>query len=194
MKKRILGLVFGLILAFLLTGIKGFAADGDLIVNGNIGVGITTPTEKLDVNGNVKATGFIGPGIIRQIQTLSPTTDISTTSTAFVDMPGMSITLTTKASILLIFWNTQFHNTGIGWVNIETLLDGLRVGPTYGGTYSASGSNANSVGGHTVVTVAAGTHTVKLRWRVTGTPTVYNYPNTFSDYYGRTLTVIEVGQ
>tara|TARA_R110000851_G_scaffold237164_1_gene389994 strand:- start:6678 stop:8348 length:1671 start_codon:yes stop_codon:yes gene_type:complete len=30
--------------------------------SGNVGVGKTTPTEKLDVNGNVKATSFIGSG------------------------------------------------------------------------------------------------------------------------------------
>lgn len=30
-----------------------YAADGDLIVNGNVGIGTTTPQAKLDVNGNI---------------------------------------------------------------------------------------------------------------------------------------------
>jgi hypothetical protein len=52
MKKRILVLVIG----FLLIGINGFAADGDLIVNGNVGIGTTSPAYKLDVQGQIHAT------------------------------------------------------------------------------------------------------------------------------------------
>jgi hypothetical protein len=32
--------------------------NGNLIVNGNVGIGTTTPSEKLDVSGTVKATGY----------------------------------------------------------------------------------------------------------------------------------------
>ncbi len=188
MKKRVLVLAVG----FLFIGINGFAADGDLIVNGNVGVGTTTPTEKLEVNGNVKATGFVGPGIIKQIQTVSPTTDIITSSTAFVDMPGMTITLTTGASKLLIFWNATLYNYGGNWIVVETQVDGVRVGPAYGGSYGGTGA-IDSAGGHTVASVSSGSHTVKLRWKVGG-GTAYNNVTTSPDYYGRTLTVIEIGQ
>jgi hypothetical protein len=47
MKRTILALVIG----FLLMGSNLFAADGDLIVNGNLGVG-TTPSYKLEVSGS----------------------------------------------------------------------------------------------------------------------------------------------
>ena len=45
MKRKILGLIIG----FLFIGINGFAADGDLIVNGNVGIGTTAPASKLEV-------------------------------------------------------------------------------------------------------------------------------------------------
>jgi len=55
MKKGILGLILG----FLLIGMNVFAADGDLIVEGNVGVGTTDPAAKLDVQGGpVKIQGI----------------------------------------------------------------------------------------------------------------------------------------
>jgi hypothetical protein len=188
MKKRVLCLIAG----FLLIGINVFAADGDLIVNGNVGIGTSTPSEKLEVNGNVKASGFVGPGAIRQIQTINPTTDITTTSTTFVDMGGMSITLTTGDSKLLIFWNATLYSTAGNQINVETQVDGVRKGPVYGGSYGDS-YMVDAAGGHTVAAVTAGSHTVKLRWKIGG-GTAKNLPTTQPEYYGRTLTVIEVGQ
>jgi hypothetical protein len=42
---------------FVLMSSFAFAADGDLIVNGKIGVSVTNPSENLEVNGVIKATG-----------------------------------------------------------------------------------------------------------------------------------------
>lgn len=47
MEKKILGLVIG----FLLIGFNLFAADGDLIVNGNVGIGTVSPSDRLEVRG-----------------------------------------------------------------------------------------------------------------------------------------------
>ncbi len=57
MKKKNLALV-SLMVGFLLVAINLFAADGDLIVNGNVGIGTTTPGAKLDIQGgSVKVGG-----------------------------------------------------------------------------------------------------------------------------------------
>jgi hypothetical protein len=46
---------------FLVIG-NGYAANGDLIVNGNLGVGTTTPQGKVEVNGNMIVDGNLGVG------------------------------------------------------------------------------------------------------------------------------------
>ena len=95
-----------------------------------MGVGITNPTEKLEVDGNVKATGLLAPGTIGQILSVTPTADTSTTSTSFVDMAGMSINITTTGnSVLLIFWNAGICvETTKKVVVTEAQVDGVRVG------------------------------------------------------------------
>jgi hypothetical protein len=56
--KRILILVVGL----LLLGANVYAASGDLIVNGNLGVGTSTPSQKAEINGNLKVDGSLCVG------------------------------------------------------------------------------------------------------------------------------------
>jgi|SRR5208283_263989 len=46
--------VLGMLVALLLMGVNGFAADGDLYVNGKVGIGTTTPGAKLSVNGDLQ--------------------------------------------------------------------------------------------------------------------------------------------
>lgn len=57
MKRKMLGLIIG----FLLIGFNVCAADGDLIVNGMVGVGTSSPATKLDVSGTIRSTGFSTP-------------------------------------------------------------------------------------------------------------------------------------
>ncbi|OPY67218.1 MAG: hypothetical protein A4E62_02330 [Syntrophorhabdus sp. PtaU1.Bin002] len=160
------------VVGFLVMSCALFAADGDLVVNGNL----------------------IAPGTIAQIQSVSPAADISTTSTSFVDMGGMSITLTTAAnSKLLIFWNASIYQSPAYWAATEAQVDGVRVGAAQGG-YSAAGAFVAPIAGTAVTaTLGAGSHTVKIRWKASG-GALYNWPTTSPDHYGRTLTVMEIRQ
>jgi hypothetical protein len=57
MRQRILIAMLAPVI-FLFTGIV-YAGNGDLIVNGNLGVGTSTPGAKAEVNGNLKVDGTI---------------------------------------------------------------------------------------------------------------------------------------
>jgi hypothetical protein len=59
MKKKILVLIIGVLLA----GANAYAADGDLIVQGNVGIGTATPDAELDVDGSIN---FSASGTIKQ--------------------------------------------------------------------------------------------------------------------------------
>lgn len=62
MKLRMLMSVVVLAVLYIASG-TSYAANGDLIVNGNLGVGTTTaPKEKAEVNGNMIVSGNLGVG------------------------------------------------------------------------------------------------------------------------------------
>jgi hypothetical protein len=60
MKARVLVFILG----FLLIGVNLYAADGDLIVNNKIAIGMTSPAYKLDVSGDVRFTGILQGGSV----------------------------------------------------------------------------------------------------------------------------------
>lgn len=114
-------------------------------------------------------------------------TVISTSSTAFVDVTGASVSITTSGSSrLLIIASGAFGPQGTGaTIYITAVVDGVNQGDaTYGITYGAFanyGSYACTL--LTSAAVADGAHTVKLQVRVSGgTMSI----NTFS------LAVLEV--
>ncbi|RLI77562.1 hypothetical protein DRP04_11200 [Archaeoglobales archaeon] len=126
---------------------------------------------------------------ITQIKWSQGTTDWSTTSTSYVDIPDMKITITTGDSILLIiaFVNRGEAGGGDSWIRI--LVDDNVVEEQF----HARGEDAQDLQAKTVIavkSVSAGSHTVKVQGRV-GSGNWANKPSSNAPTYSRYLIVIE---
>ncbi|MDD2702530.1 MAG: hypothetical protein PHC33_00790 [Candidatus Omnitrophica bacterium] len=183
---------------------------------GFVGIGNTTAGEKLDVTGNIRATGmitgnvlkanngFLGRGVVNQILTVSPNNNISTSSGSYNTMSGMSISITTTAaqSILFVMWNAGIYQaittTAGSIVHIRALLTpgNIQIGTFMGGASGTGNTgtfHVDSMGGNGMVSVGPGTYTIALQWKTSLDGTASNSPGT-GNGYGRSMTVMEIIQ
>ena len=102
------------------------------------------------------------------------TTDITTTSTSFVDMADMSITFTLKQAkdVVILFTGVVF-NSKHGYVYTTITVDGVnKCNQQYFGTGDAEGRE--QISGFWKESLAAGQHTVKMQWKTsTGTASCF---------------------
>jgi hypothetical protein len=103
MKKTMLVLIIGL----LIMGVNAYAADGDFIVDGNLGIGTDTPGAELDVNGSIN----ISPsGTIKQ----DNATVLKTTSYNYSTFVGQNSGLS----------NSGYYNTAVGRNSLYSNVNG----------------------------------------------------------------------
>lgn len=104
-----------------------------------------------------------GAGAYLEVQQATVTTDITTTSTSYVDMAGASITLSVASGddLLISFDVGAFNTTGSVFVQIQ--VDGGAAEYVVSTTANASGSTC---GDWVATGLSVGSHTVKLQWKV----------------------------
>lgn len=136
-------------------------------------------------------------GAVRCYQAVG-TTDINTSSTSYVDMADMSVTFTLKQKKdVMIFFQAPIQKRD-GQFDVRLVVDGANRNTT--GLYHHDGSNGNE---YTRVptslnwkeNLAAGQHTVKIQWKVSGGNAAYSGTGTTSPNAGgaRVLQVLELG-
>ena len=101
-----------------------------------------------------------------QANTAAAATDVTTTSTSFVDMDSMAVTLTTRGGDLLVWFSAGFYHVTVGTiitlgVKIDAEADVTLI-PWNQGAANMVEPMARQ---YRFTPVAAGSHTVKMRWK-----------------------------
>ena len=94
-------------------------------------------------------------------------TTINTTSTSFVDITGADVTITTTGGRIMIGFHTPHTASGGSTTYFTITIDGVEVsGHANGVALVTSGGTSQMSFVYLTAALAAGAHTVKIRWRV----------------------------
>ncbi|MDM8560977.1 hypothetical protein [Candidatus Parabeggiatoa sp. HSG14] len=141
--------------------------DQFILKNGNIGIGTTNPSAKLDVNGSIVGNGIAGAW------SASRTGGLEGPLADFATIPGLSITFTLERSAIVQTSGTGVQRTqtnSAGQTGYAFMVDGVHQGHgIWGQRIHRSCANAEchwqtwSISD--TYNLEAGTHTIKLRAR-----------------------------
>jgi hypothetical protein len=111
--------------------------------------------------------------LLKNINSPTPTTGgPTTTSTTWVDLEEMTVTITTRGNKVLIVGNAVVsHNTAGCYVDIILYVDSAVVTQTMSRYKSVAGGDYGSVAFCYICQPSAASHTFKIQWRVVGAGT-----------------------
>jgi len=118
-----------------------------------------------------------------QVQTAIQGSDVGTTSTYFVDIPNMTITLSTKANNVLIIFSCTAYFESLGNFACSRLLidgqppdagsSGLGIKGKFGAPAASGDLQTGCLDFITMKTLAEGSHTFKVQWRTDAGATLW---------------------
>jgi hypothetical protein len=116
-------------------------------------------------------------------------TDVSTSSTGFTLMPGMTITMTTAGgNVEALFTSSVKHSRGSKYSDYALFVDGVEKFRVRQETTEQQEATGISLA-YLVSNLSAGQHTFEIRWRCQSANTAYQWGGTWGA--GRHLYVVE---
>lgn len=121
---------------------------------------------------------------------------VTTTSTSFTDITGLSVTMTTSGGNVLCFFTGALANSGSYYSLVTLNVDGTVVGGTDGLVTVLAASSQNVSFAYVLTGLSAGTHIIKMQWKTAnagGTVTLYANDSTSNLRLQPTLHCVEMG-
>ncbi|GAI07509.1 unnamed protein product [marine sediment metagenome] len=116
--------------------------------------------------------GEAAAGAAHQVVTAEGTDDIETTSTAYVDMPDMEVTITTSGGKVLLLFNSLIDGYTT-WALIYARI--IRDAVVVGGGAAYAETIAVTMAVIAIDTPVAGTYTYKVQWHTSSGDTIKNF-------------------
>ena len=165
--------------------------------NGNVGIGTSSPSEKLEVNGRVKAKGY--KNTVYQAGGLN-VGNTTLSGNNWQDVPNLSVTFTLEEATTIIasYTISTYHsngngnNNGDGYSVTRIMIDNTEVNRNFMGIndHGAWERLYHNHNGQYFTELAPGEHTVKIQYRTNETLTCN--PGG-SDHQNRFLQVLVFG-
>lgn len=150
------------------------AITANKLHGGGVPSRVLATNDGINVGALQVSTAMLAANAVTQIASAVGTTNpAQTTATAFVDIPEMSVTLTTGGGDLLVWFSSSFFKSGgTGYANFGLSLDGAAEVARGNLFFNAVSESKHLTMIHRFSGVSAAAHTVKARWFTTAGTTL----------------------